>query len=516
MRIVCMRIFLQSRRNRATKMVLNRIKAPARGVEPDYDVIIAGGGMAGTIVAHSIAKHSGQRLRVLVVDRSSERTPGIKSASGWTCGDAVSKEAVDYMSAHTGVKWSEPEIEHKVKGVMAFSPDRKTAIPFDGDGYMLNRQILPREQNNRAQKMGIEFDFGVNLTGLMYDGTNVCGVEGRTKPSGLYKKTARVVVDTTGMTSMLRNQIRNTDKMERKINRRDVESTGRHIMYFDKAADDKTEFDVDYCIIHLDQDIAPGGYGWVFPKGENKVNIGLGVEKTHLEKRNARMGRNDNVSILINEYVARNRAIKNTRLSTDPEDADNATGNFQVSVRRQNDCLVAGGYIIVGDSAWMPKPLDAGGIGPALIAGSIAGKCITEAIESGDTSESKLWKYNKEYIDEYGYKTAGLEVFRRFIQTLTNDQIDYGMKHFLGNMDVESISRGEHPDFGNIGKLGMLVSGILNTKLANGLRTTSKQNKKITAHYREFPSTPDGFADWRQELHKILDGAGMAMAPYSN
>ena len=33
----------------------------------------------------------------------------------------------------------------------------------------------------------------------------------------------------------------------------------------------------------------------------------------------------------------------------------NNTGVFQVSVRRQNDCMVSGGYILVGDSAWMPK-----------------------------------------------------------------------------------------------------------------------------------------------------------------
>lgn len=484
-------------------------------MERDYDVIIAGGGLAGTVVAHAVSKRSNQRLRVLVVDRSPEPTPGIKSPSGWICGDAVSKEAVDYMSEHTGVRWESPEIEHKVKGVMAFSPDRKTAIPFDGDGYMLNRRALPQEQNKRAAKMGVEFDFGVNLTDLVYDGSDVSGVAGRTK-DGLYKKTARVVVDATGMTSMLRNQIKNTDKMERRVDRRDVESTGRHIMYFEDDEDDKTEFDTDYCIIHLDQDIAPGGYGWVFPKGKNKVNIGLGVEKTLLEKRNARMGKSDNVSSLIEEYVARNRAIKNPKISKDPQDASNATGNFQVSVRRQNDCLVAGGYIIVGDSAWMPKPLDAGGIGPALIAGAIAGRCVADAIEAGNTGEAGLWGYNKEYIEEYGYKTAGLEVFRRFIQTLTNEQINFGMKNFLGKMDVESIAKGEHPDFGSVTKLAMLIKGIHNIKLARGLRTTTQQNKMLTAHYRQFPSEPSGFAEWNSGLHKILDGAGMAMAKYAN
>ena len=115
------------------------------------------------------------------------------------------------------------------------------------------------------------------------------GVDYKTKQP--YKKTAKLVVDATGITSMLRNQIKNTTKVERKIDRRDVESTGRHIMYFEPGEEDLTEFDPDYCIIHLDQDIAPGGYGWVFPKADNKVNIGLGVEKSILEQRNKRLGK---------------------------------------------------------------------------------------------------------------------------------------------------------------------------------------------------------------------------------
>lgn len=479
----------------------------------DYDVIVAGGGLAGTVAAQAVARYAGG-AQILVVDRSPPVMPGSKSVSGWICGDAVSKEAVDYMTSRTGVAWGEPEIEHKVKGVMAFSPDRETAIPFDGDGYMLNRQLLPERQNERSRRMGIEFHHSVNLTGLLYDDRQVVGVAGVDGSKNPYKKTAHVVIDATGMTSMLRNQIANTDKIERKVDRRDVESTGRHIMYFDKGAEDTTQFDPDYCIIHLDQDASPGGYGWVFPKGEDKVNIGLGVEKTLLEARNARLNKRDTVTTLIEEYVQVNEAIKNPRLSTDPEDANNATGNFQVSVRRQNDCLVAGGFLLVGDSAWMPKPLDAGGIGPALVAGAIAGRCVAEALESGDTSEAGLWQYNKEFINEYGYKTAGLEVFRRLIQTLTNDQINYGMKHFLGNLDVEAISKGEHPDFSALGKLGMIIRGALNKTLADGLRFTTRQNKKLTEHYYAFPETPDGFAEWRKKLHVLLDESNTKLKRY--
>jgi len=486
--------------------------------DDSYDVIVAGGGLAGTIAAQSISHYTHQSARILVVDRNPEYMPGRKSLAGWVCGDACSKEAVDFMTEHIGVSWTRPEIEHDVKGVMAFSPDRETTIPFDGDGFMLNRQKLPEIQNMRCKKMGIDFDYEINLTGLTYNNDNlatgVAGIDNKTKQP--YRKTAHVVVDATGVTSVLRSGIKNTTKVERRIDRRDLESTGRYIMYFDNSHRDLSDFDPDYCIIHLDQDIAPGGYGWVFPKADDKVNIGLGVEKTHLQQRNKRLGKSDNVESLMKEYLERNTVIQNPRLSDDPEDLNNNSGIFQVSVRRQNDCLVSGGYIMVGDSAWMPKPIDAGGIGPALIAGTIAGRCVAEALESGDVTEERLWKYNLDFIDEYGYKTAGLELFRRLVQQMTNDQISYGMKHFLGNMDVESISKGEHPDFSGLGKLGMIIRGAMNRTVAEGLRFTSKENAWLVDHYRNFPKTPFGFDAWHKKLHARMDAAFARVATFGN
>lgn len=474
----------------------------------DYDVIIAGGGLAGTVTAQAISHYSGQNLRILVVDRNPEARPGRKSLAGWVCGDACSKEAVDFMSSRTGVRWGRPEIEHDVKGVMALSPDRETSIPFDGDGFMLNRQRLPEIQNERCKRMGVEFEYEINLTGLSYDGQQATGVVGTdNKSKQPYKRTARVVVDATGVTSMLRNGLKNSAKVERRIDRRDLESTGRYIMYFEPKQKDLSEFDPDYCIIHLDQDIAPGGYGWVFPKAENKVNIGLGVEKSLLERRNARLGKKDNVESLMKEYLARNKAISNPRLSEDPEDANNNSGVFQVSVRRQNDCLVSGGYAMVGDSAWMPKPIDAGGIGPALIAGTILGRNIAGALEAGDASEAGLWQYNLDFIKEYGYKTAGLELFRRLVQQMTNEQISYGMKHFLGSLDVEAISKGEHPDFSGLGKIGIIIKAAMNRTVAEGLRYTSSENKWLVEHYNNYPKDPSGFEQWNKELHGRMDAA---------
>ena len=474
----------------------------------DYDVIIAGGGLAGSISAQSISYYSNQNLKILVIDRSPEYLPGRKSIAGWVCGDACSKEAVDFMSERIKVNWTKPEIEHDVKGVMAFSPDKKTSIPFDGDGFMLNRTKLPEIQNERCRKIGIEFEFEMNITGLIYDEQQVVGVQGiDNKTKQPFKKTSKIVIDATGVTSMLRNGLKNSTKVEKRIDRRDLESTGRYIMYFDQGQKELSEFDPDYCIIHLDQDIAPGGYGWVFPKGDNKVNIGLGVEKTFLDKRNKRLGKKDNVESLMKEYLHRNVAIKNAKLSEDPEDINNNSGIFQVSVRRQNDCMVSAGYMMVGDSAWMPKPIDAGGIGPAIIAATILGKNVAEALEANDISEANLWKYNLDFIKEYGYKTAGLELFRRLVQQMSNEQISYGMKHFLGNMDVESISKGEHPDFTGLGKIGMIIRGALNQTVAKGLKFTSTENQWLVEHYNNYPKEPQGFDEWNKSLLQRLEAA---------
>ena len=475
-------------------------------MKTDYDIIVAGGGLAGMISAQSVAHYSNQRLSVLVIDRNPEPMLGKKTINGWICGDAVGKNTVDYMTERIKISWGNPEIEHPVKGVMAFSPDRETSIPFDGDGYMLNRQQLPKRQLRDAIKMGINMQYSVALRNLLYENGTVIGVEGTNLISNEpFKKTAKIVIDASGVTSMLRNGLSINSKIEKKIDRDDLESTGRHIMKFEQGIENKTDFDPDYCIIHLDQDIAPGGYGWVFPKGKDKVNIGLGVQQKELQKRNQRLGMNDDVTKLINDYVKMNKAMKNPRLSDDSSDSVNVTGNWQVSVRRQNDCLVTNGYMLVGDAAWMPKPLDAGGIGPAIVAATIIGKNAVEAIESEDVSEGGLWKYNIDFINDYGYKTAGLEIFRRLLQTLTNDQINYGMKHFLSKLDVEAISKGEHPDFSMVGKLSMMIRGALNKKLAEGLRFTAQQNKLLTEHYYNFPKTPDGYDGWHKILHQILD-----------
>ena len=98
---------------------------------------------------------------------------------------------------------------------------------------------------------------------------------------------------------------------------------------------------------------------------------------------------------------------------------------------------------------------------------------------------------------------------------MTNEQISYGMKHFLGNLDVEAISKGEHPDFSGLGKLGMIIRGAMNKTVASGLKYTSGQNQWLVEHYNNYPKDPSGFDDWNKKLHKTLDESFAKIASFA-
>jgi len=474
--------------------------------QPDYDVIIAGGGMAGLITAASIGYHSKGNARVLIVDRNKESEPGKKTNNGWTCGDATSKRSLDYLADHIGIRYGSPELEHPVSGVYVYSPDRKTKVLFEGEGYLFNRKLAPRRQVNDAKKYGTEIFFGATAERLLSEDGRITGVMGRKSDGSSFSYTAKVTIDATGSASTLRRFMPIASMIEKEIDPDDVVGTGRYILDFEPAKDDPAFFSSDYCIIHLDQFIAPAGYAWTFPKGKKKVNIGLGVSHSGLARRNRRFGLNDNLQSLIDKYLTDNPVIKNFSQPADDADSGNTKGNWQVPVRRHNDCMVANGFAVVGDAAWMPRPIDAGGISPSIYGGTILGKVVAQALEAGDTSEGGLWKYNMEYMNTHGYPMASFEVLRRYLQTVTNEQINYGMQHFLSEEDVTAITERKHPEFNQARFMNpaMWFRVLGQLSLARGLRYTVSKSAALVEINLSYPESPKGFTEWQKRLGKEL------------
>ena len=290
------------------------------------------------------------------------------------------------------------------------------------------------------------------------------------------------------MSTALRRNLSIPTFIEKEINRDDVEPTIRLIARLAKGE----EVDTSHCEIYLDTDRAPGGYLWMFPKASSKVNIGLGIQ----QKRTS-----ESLETLLNKWIGETPLFRGMTRVTDD---GNLPGAWPVSVRHQNDCLVANGFMIAGDSAWFPNPISAGGIGPSITGGLIAGEVAAVALQSGDVSESNMWEYNTRYVEEYGKKTAALEVFRIYLQTLDNSELNYGLRNFVTKKEAVAFSGGEVPESSFADKILKVALGIRKlTAFRNLAYSVSKMNA-LNRLYEEYPRAPSGFSEWKKKVDATL------------
>ena len=121
-----------------------------------------------------------------------------------------------------------------------------------------------------------------------------------------------------------------------------------------------------------------------------------------------------------------------------------------------------------------------------------------------DFSEENLWQYNLDFVNHYGNKTAGLEAFRMYLQTLSNPEINYGMRHFLSAREATEISLGELPQLSPFEKIVKLFRGLGSYKAFRGLVYTMNQMRTLNNLYLNYPKTPSEFTAWKQRVDSIL------------
>ncbi len=465
-----------------------------------YDIIVAGAGMAGSLAAAGAAKRG---LSVLLLDKNKEEEVGKKTNWGWVCGDAVAQTHLDFIKQHIGLGFSKPELDVKVDGVVAYSPDLQTKVNFDGEGYVLDRPEFEKKTRDYAIKNGAEYVSQFDVEGPIIENNYVVGVFGKDKSMQHKEIRAKAVIDALGVATTLRRRLPDGQFVDRVVDVDDLESTGRYIYDCEVTGEDLHYYDPKNAIIHLNQIVSPGGYGWVFPKSQyGRVNIGIGVQKSSIEIRNAKLGKKDTLHTLMDEYVRSIPNLKNPKLFTKD---NNGKGYWSVAVRRNIECLVFNGYVGAGDSMAMPNPISAGGIGPAMVAGILSGEDVAKAVENGDVSTKGLWQYNVDFNREYGKKMAAMEAFRVYLQSLNNELINYGMSKFLSRKEAEDLAYGRTTELSVVSKVSMVVQGVSNIAAFKNLVYTVKKMKMFNELYSQYPATPEEFPKWRDQVSKEME-----------
>jgi flavin-dependent dehydrogenase len=295
------------------------------------------------------------------------------------------------------------------------------------------------------------------------------------------------VVDASGYFGMVRKQLPASMGIDRDIANEDVEACYREIRQL-KQETENTRF----CEIYLNQKASPGGYVWIFPKGGARVNVGIG---TCMRKTGYPNPKDQLYATAFKKPIFDGSLVLTGGAWFDP-------------VRRPLDNMVSNGVVLVGDAASLVNPIHGGGIGPSMLSGYLAGQQIVEALSKGEPTKEALWSYNKKYIDTYGKKQGALDIFKMFLLSCSDEDLNYGMNEKLMTED-DVLKAGMGDDFHlNITETAKRVfRGLRRVGFLNRLRLTVTMMRQLRAHYNTYPATPEGFEVWRTQTVNIIDEA---------
>lgn len=352
-----------------------------------YDVAIAGGGPAGSAAAWKAAQTG---ARVVVLDKAA--FPRDKP-----CGDGLTPRAVSYLQK-MGLA-DEVAKFHRINRATIFSPTewelsfpRRPGMP--DHGHAIRRTQLDTMLLRHAEVAGAEVRESAEVVGPVLDRSGrVTGLALRSGEEVL----ADAVIAADGAYSPVKRAL----KLRSKYN-------GYSAIAI-RAEMSAVRPDSDSLDIHLkvafNGDQLPG-YGWVFPLGDGRVNIGLGYVNSY--KRWQQI----NASQLMGEFMA-----------TLPRDWElPPIDELHRSKALQGWRLPMGftawppwrpGVLFAGDALGAARPVSGAGISKALQSGLIAGECAIAALTNGGPDD--FTNYEQQVETVWGREYRHGRLFHRLV-----------------------------------------------------------------------------------------------------
>jgi len=325
----------------------------------DYDVIVVGAGPAGSTAARYAAAGG---AKVLMLEKDRDVGYPVR------CGEAVSHEGV-IQFIQPDPKW----IASTVTKFRLVAPNGKSVVPkLDGNGYVLERRIFDYELAKLAAKEGAEVVTKAYVYDLLREDGKITGVRALIKDKQVNIR-SKIVIGADGVES----RIGKMAGIDTTCHIRDMESCAQMTLSGIEVEDDVLEF-------YFGDQVSPGGYLWVFPKGKDTANVGLGLSVEEAKKKSAIK--------FLHEFVEKKfpKAAILTHI---------AGG---VPCAKTCDKIVKDNVILVGDAAHQVNPVSGGGIISGMIGGMIGGQVAAEAIQHGNIAH--LVEYEKRWHKRLGWR----------------------------------------------------------------------------------------------------------------
>ena len=368
--------------------------------ELNFDVVVVGGGPAGSSAAHMAAKNG---RTVALIEKEKEIAETVRT-SGVTWISDIKKFGIPEECYNPIKKFSfcSPKNSVKISGEIA-----KAAV--------LDVRKTYRFLANRAKTSGSELFTSTNVTEVLKDDTGKCtGVIAKSDGKQI-QFNSKVVIDASGFVSVIAKELGYVTQWKK----------------FGAGAEFevKTEkLEHDNWWLMVGQEYSPAGYAWIFPTSKDTARIGVGIGKPDSDV---------DPTVRLNELLEKKLGpIKDLGNIEKIEFHYGLIPNDGVSRKTVYDNL-----ILVGDSAGQANPLVLEGIRYAIRFGEVAGQVAADAIKNGDTTEMSLSPYEKEWkrAIESKINSAG-KVQNRWVG-LTDDEWDKELSI------IEELTADEFLDF---------------------------------------------------------------------
>lgn len=299
----------------------------------DVDVLVVGAGPAGSSAARAAAE-AGATVLVL------EKRPRIGEPV--QCAEYIPRPLADRL------KFPSEVIAQEIRGMVSHLPGGEV-VRKAAPGFILNRDKFDQALASGAAEAGAQILRATRAIGIKDRKVTAIG------PTGKLEFRTRVIVGADGPRSTVGSCIGQR-------NRQFVWALQQTVVLKEPASDTEVYFAREY----------PGGYAWLFPKGE-VAHLGVGVKRE--------LGGIPKVAIRAFKERVRDRIGRIVGLTAGLI----PVGGPLAAVDE------AAAIILAGDAAGQAHPITGAGIAQALICGAMAGKAAAAYSKGQSEALQAYW-----------------------------------------------------------------------------------------------------------------------------
>lgn len=371
----------------------------------EVDLVVAGAGPGGLYAAVEALKRG---LTVHVFDKKTVVGVPVK------CGEyfPVRKE-MEYLLPSAGEYMHvfdvpQDSVDNICKTIRVISP-WGSEFEFDFEAYTLDRSTLEQHMAKEVERLGGTIQLQTPVDLFFENGDLLVG---RRPTEGTR---AKVVIAADGFPSKVAKSagILTDDYMTPN----NVAINYEYLM---------TDLSIDQSVteMYLGTEFAPGGYGWIIPKGNRSANVGIGIRTSYSKK-------NDGKGYL--QFFLDRCSLTKEKLEggkSGPMIADVLPVDGPLN-KTYSDHVMA-----VGDAGGMVMPTNGGGIATAMITGEIAGQVAADHVQRGVA----LSEYEKKWEHVMGKELYVSTRLRRLADRfMGNDFLFHNLLRFLGTKGIKDV-----------------------------------------------------------------------------